>query len=147
MRTIAVIIIAVAMLLGVPLTAQERKPVPRGSVRVSFPGCSKGYIFTAGRRTQDEPGTVDIPAGMHVRMNGPKAIMAEIKAHEGTMIEITGLMKKGQYGPAGVGVGGGVRITPGPASTGGSTPSIPISGQILIDVEGWRPVVGDCPSR
>ena len=142
MRTIAVIMIAIAMLLGAPLAAQERKPVPEDSVRVSFPGCSKGYIFTAGRRTQDEPGTVDIPAGMHVRMNGPKTIMAEIKAHEGSMLEITGLMKKGQYGPAGVAIGG-VRIAPGPASTGGSTPSIPISSQILIDVEGWRPVVGN----
>jgi len=29
-------------------------------------------------------------------MNGPKAVMAEIKSHEGSMIEIAGLMKKGQ---------------------------------------------------
>jgi len=147
MRTIAVIIVAIAMLLSAPLVAQEKKPVPKDSVRVSFPGCTKGYIFTAGRRTQDVPGSVDIPEGMHVRMNGPKKMMAEIKAHEGSMIEITGLMKKGQYGPDGVSVGGGVRITPGPASTGGSLPSIPIGSQIQIDVEGWRPVVGECRRR
>ena len=35
--------------------AQEKKKVPGDSVRVSIPGCTKGYIFTVGRRTVDEP--------------------------------------------------------------------------------------------
>jgi hypothetical protein len=146
MRAIAVITVAVAVSSG-SLVAQENKPVPKDSVRVFIPGCTRGYVFTAGPRTQDQPGSVDIPEGMHVRMNGPKNMMAEIKAHEGSMIEITGLMKKGQYKPDGVGIGRGVRITPGPASTGGSLPGNPSVNQILIDVEGWRPIVGDCPSR
>jgi hypothetical protein len=146
MRTTAVITVAIAM-LSAPLLAQEKKPVPNDSVRVFIPGCTKGYIFTAGPRTQDEPGSVDIPEGMHLRMNGPKKMMAEIKAHEGSMIEIAGLMKKGQYRPDGLGIGGRVRIAPGPAPTGGSLPPAPIASQILIDVEGWRPVVGGCPSR
>jgi hypothetical protein len=146
MRATTLIAVAVAV-LSAPLVAQEDKPVPKDSVRVFIPGCTKGSIFTAGRRTQDQPGSVDIPEGMHLRMNGPKKIMAEIKAHERSMIEITGLMKKGQYKPDGVGIGGGVRITPGPAPTGGSLPGNPVVSQILIDVEGWRPIVGDCPSR
>jgi hypothetical protein len=146
MRTTVVITVAVAVLSG-PLVAQENRPAPKDSVRVSIPGCTKGFIFTAGRRTEDEPGSVDIPEGMHLRMNGPKKMMAEIKAHEGSMIEITGLMKKGQYKPDGVGIGGGIRITPGPAPTGGSLPGNQSVSQILIDVEGWRQAVGDCPSR
>jgi hypothetical protein len=146
MRTTAVIAVAVAVLSG-PVVAQENKPVPKDSVRVFIPGCIKGFIFTAGRRTEDEPGSVSIPEGMHVRMNGPKKMMAEIKAHEGSMIEITGLMKKGQYKPDGVGIGGGVRITPSPAPTGGSLSGNPSVSQTLIDVEGWRPIVGNCPSR
>ena len=146
MTTTAIIIVAVAVLSG-PLVAQEDKPVPKDSVRVLVPGCTRGFIFTAGRRTQDQPGSVDIPEGMHLRMNGPKKLMAEIKAHEGSMIEITGLMKRGQYRADGAGIGGGVRMTPGPAPTGGSLPVNPGVSQILIDVEGWRPVVGDCPSR
>ena len=146
MRTAVVITAAVALLSG-PLGAQENKPVPKDSVRVFIPGCTKGFVFTAGRRTQDQPGNVDIPEGMHLRMNGPKKMMAEIKAREGSMIEITGLMRKGQYKPDGVGIGGGVRITPGRAPTDGSLPGNPSIGQILIDVEGWRPAVGDCPSR
>ncbi|MEI7688046.1 MAG: hypothetical protein WCL32_23815, partial [Planctomycetota bacterium] len=120
---------------------------PQDAMRVFVPGCTKGYIFTAGRRTQDEPGSVDLPEGMHVRMNGPKKMMAEIKAHEGSMIEITGLMKKGQYKPGGVGIGGGVRVGPGAAPNGGGLPPTPSGGQLLIDIEGWRPIVGDCPSR
>ena len=147
MKTSVVIAIAVAMLSG-PLVAQEGgKRVPKDSVRVSIPGCSKGHIFTAGRRTPDQPGSVDLPEGMHLRMNGPKKVMAEIKAHEGAMIEITGLMKRGQYGPDGVGIGGGVRITPGPAPSSGIVPSGANGSQILIDVEGWRPAVGNCGSR
>ena len=146
MRTTAVITAAVAVLSG-PLVAQENRPVPKDSLRVFIPGCTRGLIFTAGRRTQDQPGSVDIPEGMHLRMNGPKKIMAEIKAHDGSMIEITGLMKRGQHKPDGVRIGGGVRITPGPAPTGGSLPGAPIVGQILIDVEGWRLAGGDCPSR
>ena len=146
MRTAAVIAIAVAVLSG-PLVAQERKPVPKDSVRVFVPGCTKGFIFTAGRRTEDEPGSLDIPEGMHLRMNGPKKMMAEIKAREGSMIEITGLMKKGQYTPGGVGIGGGVRIVPGPASSGGTLSDNRGVNQIFVDVEDWRPIVGACPSR
>ena len=142
---LAIIVIAVTA-LSARLVGQERKPVPKDSVRVSIPGCTKGYIFTAGRRTVDEPGSVSVPEGMHFRMNGPKKMIAEIKAQEGSMIEITGITKRGQYMPDGVGVGGGVRIGPGPGPTSGGLGS-PVASQIAIDVEGWRPVAGGCPTR
>jgi len=61
------------------------------------------------------------------------------------MIEITGLMKKGQYND-GIDLGRGVRIMPGPSGPGGALGS-PTANQIQIDVEGWRPIVGDCRSR
>ena len=146
MNTTAVILAAVAVLSGA-LPAQELKPVPKDSVRVFVPGCTKGYVFTAGRRTEDEPGNVDIPEGMHIRMNGPKKVMAEIKAHEGSMIEITGLMMKGQFKTGGVGVGGAVRVTPGTAQMGGGVSGSSGVSQILIDVEGWRRIAGECRSR
>jgi hypothetical protein len=146
MRTTAAFIVAVAV-LSWPLAAQEQKPVPKGSVRVSVPGCTKGYIFTAARRTVDEPGSVDIPEGTHFRMNVPKKLMAEIKAQEGSMISITGIMKRSQYNPNGVGIGGRVSMTPGADPTSGGRPSTGIGNQIFFDVEGWRPAVGNCPSR
>ena|SRR5438034_5891294 len=144
MRIAIVFAIALAVSSDL-LVAQETKRVPKDSVRVLIPGCTKGYVFTAGRRTVEEPGSVDIPPGMHFRMNGPKKMLAEIKAHEGSMVEITGLMKKGQYRNDGVGIGGGVRVTPGGASDPGSRPATPTASQIVIDVEGWRPIDGTCP--
>ena len=145
MRTAAAVIaITVASLSG-PLVAQE-KPVPKDSMRVTVPGCTKGYVFTAGPKTEDQVARSDVPEGMHLRMNGPKKMMAEIQVHEGSMIEITGLMKKGQY-PQGIAIGGGVRITPGTATASGSRPANTVASPNNIDVESWQPSVGNCPSR
>jgi hypothetical protein len=143
MRTLTAVVAVAA--LSTILGAQETKPVPKDSVRVAIPGCTKGYVFTAGPRTLEEPGNFEIREGMHLRMNGPKKLMNEIKAHEGSKIEIIGLMKKGQYND-GVNIGGGVRIGPGPTGPSGRTPS-PAANQILIDVEGWRQIEGSCPTR
>src|SRR4051794_13129319 len=85
------VLFVVTALLNAPMGAQEAKPVPKDSVRVFVPGCSKGLIFTAGERTEDAPGA-PVPVGMHLRMKGSKDLMAEIKGHEGSRIEITGLM-------------------------------------------------------
>jgi hypothetical protein len=145
MKVIAAISTAIA--LSVALAAQETKPVPKDSVRVFVPGCSKGAMFTAGRRTEDQPGGSAVPEGTRLRMNGPKKLIAEVKAQEGTRIEITGLIKRGQYEQSGIRLGSGVRISGGPTgSTGGLGPS-PVVEQIVIDVEGWRKVAGDCPER
>jgi hypothetical protein len=145
MRNVAVFAAALAV-LAVSLVAQENKPVPKDSVRVAIPGCTKGQMFTVGRRTIEEAGSVDVPEGTHLRMNGPKKMMAEIKAHEGSMIVITGLMKKGQFGPQGLRIGGGVRVTAGSPAPGGIMGGANVS-QIMIDVEGWRQAMGSCPGR
>jgi hypothetical protein len=140
---LSIVVVCVSSAL---VAAQERKPVPKDSVRVSIPGCTKGYVFTAGPRTVDEPGSFEIPEGMHLRMMGPKKLIAEIKTHEGSMVEITGLMRKGQYND-GISIGGGVTISPGAGPTGASGIGSPTAGQIQIDVEGWRPLVGACRTR
>lgn len=106
-------------------------------------GCTKGHVFTAGPRSAEEPTTLDIREGMHLRMNGPKKVMAEIKAHEGSMVEIVGLMRRGQYRD-GVNIGGGVRVSPGAPGGGLSNPT---AGQPQIDVESWRPAAGACRTR
>jgi hypothetical protein len=145
-KTLAALVLATTPLL---VLAQEPKPVPKDSVRVSIAGCSKDYVFTAGRPAEDQRGTA-VPEGAHLRMNGPKKLIAEIRGNEGSRIEITGLMKKGQVGPEGVEIGRGVRVRPGgggPSAPlgGGFGPGTPGGGQIMIDVEGWRHVAGECP--
>ena len=139
------VLMVLGVLEGLELRAQEPKPVPKNSVRVFIPGCARGYVFTAGGKTTETPGTAEIPEGMHLRMNGPKKLLNEIKAHEGEKIEITGLMKKGQEGP-GINLGGGVRMSPGSPVQGGLS-SDPAAGQTMVDVESWRLIAGSCPSR
>jgi len=145
MRTPFAIAVAAAFSIAY-VGAQETKPVPKDSVRVYVPGCSKGYIFTVDHHSDEESRGPQIPDGMHRRMNGPKPLMSDIKAHEGSRIEITGLMKKGQERPGGVGIGGGVRVSPGPPPGSGVSGMANVS-QSFIDVEGWRQLAGDCPSR
>ncbi len=146
---IAAALSTIVLVSAVSVTAQETKKVPKDSVRVTVPGCTKGYVFTAGPKKEDQVGRNGVPEGIHLRMNGPKKVINDIKAHEGSMVEITGLMKKGQYAGTGINVGGGVRVGPtGPpvAGTGIGVVRGPVDeGVNYIDVESWRPIVGDCP--
>jgi hypothetical protein len=138
------IVAAAALALSAPLVAQEKK-VPKDSIRVTVPGCTKGQVFTAGPRTEDQPGRQGVPEGIHLRMNGPKKLIAEIRVHEGQMIQITGLMKKGQYNQQGVSIGGGVRVIPGTGGPVGSRPTVGTEAVNYIDVESWQPAPGSCP--
>ena len=147
---IAAVILAIATISSVGVGAQEPKKVPKDSMRVIVPGCTKGYVFTTGPKKEDQVGRNDVPEGIHLRMNGPKKMINDIKAHEGSMVEITGLMKKGQYVGPGINVGGGVRVGPtGPPVAGAGIgvvrgPAVD-QGVNYIDVESWRPIAGDCP--
>jgi hypothetical protein len=139
--------LAVAAVVGAAAAAQETKPVPKDSMRVAIPGCSKGYVFTSASRSVDEAASAGVPEGLHLRMNGPKKLISEIKAHEGSLVEITGLVKRGQFNPGGVNIGGGVRLSPGSAPVAGSMSSAPAASQVMIDIEGWRQLLGSCPGR
>jgi hypothetical protein len=141
---LTLVIAATSLVLSVSLAAQEKK-VPKDSFRVTVPGCTKGMVFTAGPRTEDQPGRLDVPEGIHLRMNGPKKVIAEIRAHEGQMIQVTGLMKKGQYNQQGVSVGGGVRVIPGTGGPVGNRPTVGTEAVNYIDVESWQPAPGSCP--
>lgn len=144
--TLVAALLASAGLCAVTAAQDTTKPPPKDSMRVAIPGCTKDQIFTAIRRTEEQPGSSDIPEGMHLRMNGPKKMMTDIKAREGTVIVLTGLMKKGQQRPDGVSIGGGIRISPAaPPNSGRPVPPAP--SQAYIDVENWRPGVGECPGR
>lgn len=147
MRIASAVVIAIAT-GGIALVAQE-KPVPKDSARVTIPGCAKGAVFTAGPRTEDQVGRAEIPEGMRFRMNAPKKLREDIKVHEGQMIQVTGLIKRGQYREPGIPIGGGVRVSPGAGGGVGGTvgrPSPAVEGVPYIDVESWQPAAGNCPS-
>jgi hypothetical protein len=139
------LVLTLCALSGSWLMAQETKPVPKDSVRVSIPGCAKGAAFTTVRPSADQPGTYDVPAGVHMHMNGAKSLMSAIKSHQEAMIEITGTVRRDDLRQDGINVKG-VRISPGPSpSSGGGTGGVPIPPQIQIDVESWRQIAGTCP--
>jgi len=141
---VTMVIAALTLAMSTALAAQEKK-VPKDSVRVTVPGCTKGLIFTAGPRTEDQPGRQGVPEGIHLRMTGPKSVIADVRAHEGQMIQITGLMKKGQYSQQGFPIGGGVRVIPGGGGAVGNRPAVGTETVSYIDVESWQPAPGSCP--
>ena len=125
--------------------AQETK-VPEDSALVSINGCAKDGRFTVGERREDQPGTLEIQPGRRFRLNGPKALMNDIKAHQRTAMQVTGLIRKADLNQQGIGIlGGRVRI-------GGAVPRDPISdpardpayNQSVLDVRSWKPLTGDC---
>ena len=129
------------------LCAQER-PVPSDSARVAIPGCAKGRAFVVTESPEHEPRQVDVAPGRRFRLNGTKEILADIKKHEGRLIEVTGLIRKNALqGPGGIPVAGGrVRIGAGvPQSPVGDVTRQPgYYDQPTLDVEGWRQLGENC---
>lgn len=126
-------------------TAQE-KPVPKDSMRITIPGCAKGVAFTVMDSPEHESRS-SVPPGRRFRLSGKKALLNDLKRAEGQMIEVTGLIRRGQMNQGGVSVGGGVSLGPGPSPLGGMAGRDANYTQVVLDVEGWRPLPADCPSR
>jgi hypothetical protein len=137
------------LLTPATLLAQERE-VPKDSARVSIPGCSKGSAFVVTESPERERTSTEIVTGRRFRLTGKKDLLNEIKKREGTMIEVTGIIRKNDLaGPGGISLGGGrVRIGGGPPVAGGGDPNrAPASANAIIDVEGFRPLAASCPPR
>jgi hypothetical protein len=133
--------------------AAQEKPVPRDSSRISIPGCAKDRRFIVAERPGHMPVRSDIRPGRRFRLNGKKELLADLKKHDGTMIEVTGLVRKSDLQERGIGIAGGrVRIGGGAprapmGGRGGGVGTDPIYDEAIIDVESWRPLPDSCPSR
>jgi hypothetical protein len=135
--------------IGVSLAGQEERPVPKDSVRVSIPGCSKGSAFVVTESPEGERTSVEIKTGRRFRLTGKKDLLNEIKAREGYMIAVTGIVRRNDLaGPGGITLGGGrVRIGGGTpvAGAGQDANRAPQSANAILDVEGFRPLGEPCP--
>jgi hypothetical protein len=136
--------------------AQEERPVPDDSTRITIPGCASGRTFVIAEREGHEPASAELRPGRRFRLSGPGETLNEIRIREGRMIEVTGLVRKADLGgPGGRTVGAGrVRIGGGVAPRaplgGGSLSSSPQQGVALdavLDVEGWVGLPESCPAR
>jgi hypothetical protein len=141
MKALTTVVLAAAV--AAPLSGQQEKPVPKDSVRISIPGCAKGVVFTV-RESPEHESRSSVEPGRRFRLAGKKELLKEIREREGTMIEVTGLVLKGQIDQTGVAIGGNVRISPGP-TPGSGVGTNPNYSQNILDVEGWRQLAGDCP--
>ena len=143
------VLAGVLILCGNAVAAQEREP-PKDSARVTINGCAKDRTFIVGERREDQPGTLEIEPGSRFRLNGPKKLLDDIKKHQRSVVQVTGLVRKADInGPKGLSVlGGRVRI-------GGARPQDPLGdaardpsyNQAIIDIESWTELPGSCPAR
>jgi hypothetical protein len=109
---------------------------------LSIAGCARGRVFTVRRDPNSESLGFQLEEGMKIRLEGQKKALEDIKAHEGAMVELTGLMKQSDTVQPGVGLGGSVRITPVMPNGRGMAPPTPV-----LDVETWRPLNSSCPKH
>lgn len=87
----------VLLLVASSIVAQEpeKKKVPNDSVEINARGCLKGRVFAATERTEDEGVALgpDV-GGRSFRVAGPKAVMNEVKTHDGHWVAIVGIVRK-----------------------------------------------------
>ncbi len=151
MRNLPLAVLLAALSLD-PLIAQEGKKVPKDSARISIPGCAKNRTFIVAATPEHEPVRSGVQPGRRFRLSGNKTLLNEIKKHQDTMVEVTGLVRQSDLaGPRGVTIGG-VRIGGGPPRAGmggGSSPRNEVVGyeEAVLDVESWRPMAASCPKR
>ena len=126
--------------------AQEERKVPSDSSRITIPGCAKDRSFIVGEPEGREITAPGIQPGRRFRLSGPRKVLDDIRKREGSMVEITGLVRKSDLaGPGGVTMlGGRIRI-------GGAAPRDsmrdPMYNQVVIDVEAFQLLPDRCAQR
>lgn len=110
---------------------------------MSISGCARGRVFTVERDPTHETQGFQLAERMKIRLEGNKSVLKEVKKHEGSMVELTGLMKQSDTVQPGIGLAGGrVRITPVMPSGRDPGPPTPV-----LDVESFRLLNATCAKR
>ena len=137
---------------------QEPKPIPKDSVQVVTQGCLKGRAFYAvGRGEADprreEPEVQSGPnvAGYTFRLAGKKPVMQDVKAHNGHLVEVVGLVRKAVLADNAPGKRiGNTRVTIGGGQGAGTSygrGGVPMASVAVMDVTSVRFVADVCPVR
>ena len=141
---------ALALTAGAFLAAQEQAKVPKDSSRIAIPGCTRDRVFIVADAPNHEPVGTRLEPGRRFRLAGKREVLDAIKAREGTMVEVTGLVRKADLEGS-----GGVRLFGGRVRIGGAQPQAPLSdvqrnssyAEVVLDVESYRMLTDSCPSR
>ena len=145
-----------AALLGILLpfaaSAQqppETKPVPSDSVEIATTGCLKGRVFTATEPPEDNMRKGPNVTGRSFRLAGPKDLMSIVKEHDGDLVQVVGIIRRSDAGPAGPSARiGNTKVTIGAPRSGDPMQSArqPISdGIAVMDASSVRFLSDTCP--
>ena len=140
----------IALLASGALVAAQEREVPKDSSRITITGCTKGRTFIVTTREGHEPTSGELAPGRRFRLSGNKDVLKEIEQREGSMVEVTGLVRKADLaGPGGITAAGGrIRIGGGsPQAQTGSRPPTGGTMDAVLDVEGYNRLLESCPSR
>ena len=140
-------LVSVMLLLAVAdLAAAQERPVPSDSSRVTIAGCARDRAFIVDAPEGREISATGIQPGRRFRLSGPRHVLDDIKKREGTMVEITGLVRKSDVAGR-----GGLTILGGRVRIGGTAPRDaardPMYNQVVIDVEGFQLLPDRCSAR
>lgn len=131
--------------------AQQEKPVPKDSTKLTVTGCLKGRVLTVARNPEEQGVVIsgmDV-VGRSFRLAGPKDLMGEVKEHDRDFVEVTGLVKKNDLeGPPGMRIGNtkvtigvGAGYDPNRRQTGvDPQQTVPI-----MDITAFRFITNSCP--
>ena len=141
--------ILVALISSALLAAQEQAKVPKDSARIAIPGCTRDRVFIVAEAPDHEPVGTRLEPGRRFRLAGKRELLDDIKRREGTMVEVTGLVRKSDLEGS-----GGVRLFGGRVRIGGAQPQAPLSdvqrnstyAEVVLDVESYRMLTDPCPS-
>jgi hypothetical protein len=140
---------AVALLVGLLGTAgAQERPVPSDSTRITVSGCARRSLFVVRWRDDHEPISGEIGEGRRFRLTGRKDVLDDVRKREGSMVELTGLVRKNAVSPPqGISVGG-VRIGIGAPQQPMSDPArTPDMYQPIFDVESYRLLPDSCSEK
>ncbi len=145
MRTLVGLVFVLG--LAAVVSAQERS-VPSDSTRLTLTGCARKSAFVVRWPDDHEPVTAEVAEGRRFRLTGRKDVLNEVKKREGSMVELTGLVRKNAVAPPqGISVGR-VRIGLGSPQQPMSDPArTPEMYQPVFDVESYQLLPDPCPSK
>jgi hypothetical protein len=141
-----VVALPLLLLLATFQGQPEPKPIPKDSVEIAARGCLTGRVFTAiarGEEAEVERGP-DV-SGRTFRVTAPKEVMKQVKAHNGHLVDVAGLVRTAALADNAPGKRiGNTRIiigTPPGSGPGGA----PVANYTVMDLTAVRFVSDTCP--
>lgn len=142
----------VLLLVTTTFAAQDpgAKKVPDDSVQINARGCLKGRVFAAAARTEEEGVQLgpDV-GGRSFRIAAPKAVMNDVKKHNGHWVAIVGIVRKSDLSAAMLGTRvGGTRVIVGQPGRDPSRSNLPTPAPVpVMDVSSVTYLGDECPIR